>query len=150
MLHDWLAIPKLMRWLGTSVKKCPNFSNKLLTTLVVLCKSSTQLGQLARFFKGELCASFTQYNSSCKQVACDNFRSVCPFLKTLLRGNKTYFPGSNTQKYFASLVWLYCHANMYRPYTSSIQMLVYDKWFAQFWETHASGNMARKLWFAYN
>ena len=43
----------------------------LLTTWVVLCKSNTQLAYVV---VGELCAWFTQYNSSCKQVACDSFR----------------------------------------------------------------------------
>jgi hypothetical protein len=51
---------------------CLNLSH---TTWVVLCKSSTRLAYVV---VAELCAWFTQYNSSCKQVACDSFkRKLC-------------------------------------------------------------------------
>ena len=50
---------------------------KLLTTWAVLCKSSTQLSYDN---VGELCAWFTQHNSSCKQVACDSFRQKLCFV----------------------------------------------------------------------
>jgi hypothetical protein len=43
----------------------------LLTTWVVLCKSSTQLAYVV---VDELCLWFRRYNLSCKQVACDSFR----------------------------------------------------------------------------
>jgi hypothetical protein len=43
----------------------------LLAIGVVLCKSSTQL---TCDNVSKLCVWFTQYNSNCKQVACDSFR----------------------------------------------------------------------------
>jgi hypothetical protein len=55
----------------------------LLTTWVVLCKSSTQLAYIV---VGELYAWFTQYNSSCKQVACDSLRQkLCSVNRHLQR-----------------------------------------------------------------
>jgi hypothetical protein len=61
---------------------------KLLTTWIVLCESNTQLAYVV---VSELCAWFTQYNSSCKQVACDSFGQKLWSINRPLKVNFLHF-----------------------------------------------------------